>query len=143
MRDIDLIASDFELLGDWDQRYQYLIELGEVMDPMPESEKVDDNRVIPCMSMVWVRAFRDSANPNRIGYHGDCDTAIIKGVVALLVNLFSGKSPREVIDTDVDELFDRISLGDHLSPNRHVGVYAIVDLMKAQAAQLSSLTEVA
>ena len=143
MREIDIIAGDFELLGDWDQRYQYLIELGELMEPMPDSEKTDDNRVKPCMSMVWVRAFRDPANPSRIGYHGDCDTAIIKGVVALLVNLFSGKSPQEVIDTDVDELFDRIKLGDHLSPNRHVGVYAIVDLMKAQAAQLSSLTEVA
>ncbi len=143
MRDIDIIASDFELLGDWDQRYQYLIELGERMEPMPESEKVDDNRVKPCMSMVWVRAFRDSRNPDRIAYHGDCDTAIIKGVVALLVNLFSGKSPREVVEMDVDELFDRIRLGDHLSPNRHVGVYAIVDLMKTQAAELLSLTEVA
>ncbi len=143
MHDIDVIASDFELLGDWDQRYQYLIELGELMEPMPESEKTDDNRVKPCMSMVWVRAFRDRANPPRIRYHGDCDTAIIKGVVALLVNLFSGKSPQEVVDMDVDELFDRIRLGDHLSPNRHVGVYAIVDLMKAQAAQLPSLAEVA
>ena len=143
MTQLDEFVDIFELLGDWDQRYQYLIELGELMEPMPESEKVDDNRVKPCMSMVWVRAFRDSANPTRIGYHGDCDTAIIKGVVALLVNLFSGKRPQEVIDMDVDELFDRIRLGDHLSPNRHVGVYAIVDLMKAQASQLSSLTEVA
>ncbi len=143
MRDIDIIADDFELLGDWDQRYQYLIELGEQMEPMPESEKTDDNRVKPCMSMVWVRAFRDAGNPNRIGFHGDCDTAIIKGVVALLVNLFSGKTPREVVDMDVDELFDRIRLGDHLTPNRHVGVYAIVDLMKSQAAELKSLTEVA
>ncbi len=143
MRDIDIIAGDFELLGDWDQRYQYLIELGEQMEPMPASEKTDDNRVKPCMSMVWVRAFRDAGSPNRIGFHGDCDTAIIKGVVALLVNLFSGKSPREVVEMDVDELFDRIKLGDHLSPNRHVGVYAIVDLMKSQAAELMSLTDVA
>ncbi len=143
MSDIDTIAGDFELLGDWDQRYRYLIELGEQMEPMPEAEKTDDNRVKPCMSMVWVRAFRDARNPERIGFHGDCDTAIIKGVVALLVNLFSGRSPREVIDMDVDKLFDRIRLGDHLSPNRHVGVYAIVDLMKTQAAELMSLTEVA
>ncbi len=141
MNDIQEIAGDFELLGDWDQRYQYLIELGELMEPMPEAEKTDDNRVWPCMSTVWVRAFRDPRDPAKLRYHGDCDTAIIKGVVALLANLFTGKSPTEVMDTNVDALFDRIKLGDHLSPNRHVGVYAIVDLMKNQAAELSSLTE--
>ena len=143
MSEIEVIAGDFELLGDWEQRYQYLIELGELMEPMPESEKTDKNRVIPCMSMVWVYAFRDPADPERIRYHGFCDTAIIKGVVALLVNLFSGKRPAEVTALDVDALFDHIKLAEHLSPNRHVGVYAIVDLMKAQAKDLDGFTEVA
>ena len=143
MTELAEIVDTLEFLGDWDARYQYLMELGEKLPPMPAELKTDANHVKPCMSTVHVAALTVPGQADSIRYVGDCDTAIIKGVVALLVNLFSGKSPQEVIDMDVDELFDRIRLGDHLSPNRHVGVYAIVDLMKAQAAQLPSLTEVA
>lgn len=137
MRDVEDIASDFELFSDWDERYQYLVELGQNLAPMPESEKTEDNRVKACMSRVWVRAVRDTRNPTLINFHGDCDTAIIKGVVALLVDLFSGRTAEEIGAINVDELFERIELAEHLSPNRHVGVYAIVDLMKKQAADLN------
>lgn len=138
MTDINSIATDFELLSDWDQRYEYLIELGEQMPFMPESEMTEDNRVFPCMSKVWVHAHRKPDNPNLIYFHGDCDTAIIKGVVALLVQLFSGKTTKQIIDMDVDELFERIQLAENLSPNRHVGIYAIVEVMKSQVKVLQS-----
>lgn len=138
MTDIESIASDFELLGDWDQRYEYLVELGEQMPLMPESELTDENRVFPCMSKVWVYAYRDPDNPNLINFHGECDTAIIKGVVALLVKLFSGKTAQEILDMDVDQLFERIKLAENLSPNRHVGIYAIVEAIKSQVEALLS-----
>ncbi len=134
---IDYIVSDFELLGDWDQRYEYLVELGERLPEMPAALHNEENRVKACMSKVWVAAYPDPRGPGHIRFHGDCDTAIIKGVVGLLVQLFSGLTPKQVVALDVDRLFDRISLGEHLSPNRHVGVYAIVDQMKAQAARLA------
>ena len=134
MSEIDTIASDFEFLEDWEQRYQYLIELGEALPFMPEAEKTDANRVMPCMSKVWVRALPDPADPSKVLFQGDCDTAIIKGVVALLVNLFLGKTPQQITALDVDVLFDRIKLAENLSPNRHVGVYAIVEKMKQQVA---------
>lgn len=137
MTDIDTIAGDFELLDDWEQRYQYLVELGEQLPEMPEAEKSDDNRVMPCMSKVWVYAFWDKQNPDNILFHGDCDTSTIKGVVALLVRLFSGKNAKEILTMDVDKLFDRIKLAEHLSPNRHVGIYAIVDVMKSQVKVLA------
>ncbi|MEB4589611.1 SufE family protein [Candidatus Thiothrix sp. Deng01] len=137
MSDIDDIASDFELLEDWEQRYQYLTELGEALEPMPDSEKTEGNRVKPCMSQVWVNALPDPDHPGKVLFHGDCDTAIIKGVVALLVNLFSGKSVQAIVEMDVDVLFDRIQLAENLSPTRHVGVYAIVEQMKGQAARLA------
>ena len=75
-----------------------------------------------------------------IRFHGDCDTSIIKGVLAVLIQLASGKTVAEIEQLDVDELFSRLSLDEHLSPNRHVGVYAIVDLMKQQARKLQSST---
>lgn len=131
------IIDTFDLLGDWDQRYQYLVEIGERLPPMDAADKIDLNRVMECMSTVHVVAklSTDDAETGLIHFDGDCDTAIIKGVVALMVGLFSGKSPAEIEALDVDELFEGLQLEEHLSPNRHVGVYAIVNKMKAQAAK--------
>lgn len=133
MDDIDSIASDFAFLENWEQRYQYLIELGEALALMPDAEKTEDNRVKACMSKVWVNALPDPQHPGKLVFHGDCDTAIIKGVVALLVNLFAHKSPQQIVDMDVDGLFEHIRLAENLSPMRHVGIYAIVEKMRAQA----------
>lgn len=130
------IVETFELIGDWDQRYAYLIELGEHLPPMPAELKTEDNRVKPCMSTVYVSAYRDPDTDGGVRYHGDCDTAIIKGVLALLIELCAGQTNAAIQALDVDEIFERLQLDEHLSPNRHVGVYAIVDLMKEQAARL-------
>jgi cysteine desulfuration protein SufE len=130
--EIQDIVDTFELLGDWDQRYEYLVELGERMPAMDAGDKTDANRVMECMSTVHVLPKPVDGGP-RLRFHGDCDTAIIKGVVALLVELFSGKTAEEIEATDVDALFAGLQLEEHLSPNRHVGVYAIVNKMKGQA----------
>ncbi len=134
MTSLNDLVEIFELLGDWDQRYQYLTELGENLPSMPDELKTEDNRVKACMSQVWVSVFSDEQDAARLRFHGDCDTSIIKGVLAVLIQLAEGKSAREIEHLDVDELFSRLHLDEHLSPNRHVGVYAIVDLMKQQAA---------
>ena len=128
------IIETFELLGDWDTRYQYLVELGEQLPPIPEDERIEANRVKACMSKVWVYAREDPGKPGHIHFGGDCDTGIIKGVLALLIQLADGRTVAEIDSFDMDEFFGRLQLGEHLSPNRHVGVYAIVDLMKQQAA---------
>ena len=91
MTEVEDVLGSFEILGDWEQRYQYLVELGEHLAPMPDRYKVDANRVKGCMSQVWVRAYRDPEHPDLIRYLGDCDTAIIKGVVALVGELLCGR----------------------------------------------------
>ncbi|AHE98909.1 SufE family protein [Thioalkalivibrio paradoxus] len=136
MMTLDEVVETFELLGDWDQRYQYLVELGQKLPPLPEHARTEENRVKGCMSQVWVSAYRDADQGQRIRYHGDCDTSIIKGVLTLLIQIADGRRVEEIEELDVDEFFERLQLDDHLSPNRHVGVYAIVDLMKAQARAL-------
>ena len=138
MTNLDDIVDIFELLGDWDQRYQYLTELGEKLPQMPESLKTEENKVKGCMSQVWVSAWRDETRPNLIQYHGDCDTSIIKGVLAVLIQLSAGKTTQAIEQLDVDELFTRLKLDENLSPNRHLGVYAVVELMKQQARDLQS-----
>ncbi|WP_295585330.1 SufE family protein [uncultured Lamprocystis sp.] len=131
--EINAVIEDFELLGDWDQRYQYLVEIGERLPAMPAVDKTEENWVRECMSTVHLAVHPDANTPPRLHYSGDCDTAIIKGVVAILVTLFSGKTAAEIEETDVDALFEGLHLEEHLSPNRHVGVYAIVEQMRRQA----------
>jgi cysteine desulfuration protein SufE len=134
MTDLSDIVDSFELLGDWDTRYQYLIELGEQLPPLPEQERIEANRVKACMSKVWVYAWADPDAPGHIHFGGDCDTGIIKGVLAVLIRLADGRTVAEIEAIDMDEFFERLRLGEHLSPNRHVGVYALIDLMKQKAA---------
>ncbi|WP_455207657.1 SufE family protein [Kaarinaea lacus] len=135
MTTLDDIVDIFELLGDWDQRYQYLVELGEQLPVMPEQLKIEENKVKGCMSQVWVHPYPDQQNDTHFHYHGDCDTAVIKGVLALLIQLVDGKTSEQIQKLDVDEIFERLSLDEHLSPNRHVGVYGIVELMKRQLTE--------
>jgi len=138
MTSLDDIVDTFELLGDWEQRYQFLMELGEQLPSMPEALKTDDNKVKGCMSQVWVAAYPDPSDDDLIRFHGDCDTSMIKGVLALLIQLVSGKTFAEIDALDLDEIFRRLRLYEHLSPNRHVGVYAIVEVMKQQARKIHS-----
>ena len=138
MLTLDEIVEMFELLGDWDQRYEYLVELGDQMPDMPEQEKTDKHQVKGCMSLVYVCPHRNENDPTKLFFTGFCDTAIIRGVLAILIQLCFDRTIDEINALDVDELFERLNLDEHLSPNRHVGVYAIVTLMKELANDLVS-----
>lgn len=139
---IEDAVQNFEFLDDWDQRYAYLVELGEALPPMDDELRTEQNRVHACMSKVWVCPQVDPAHPDRLRFQGDCDTAIIKGVLALLIGVMSGLTRDEVAALNLDELFDELQLAEHLSPNRHVGIYAIVKLMKEQAGRSPDRSDV-
>ena len=139
MNEIDEIVDNFEFLDDWDQRYQYLVELGEALPPLPDRFKTEENWVKPCMSTVHVHAEAIPQQPGLIRFRGDCDTAIIKGVLAVLVDLLSSHTLEEIRAMDVDNLFKRLHLEEHLSPNRHVGIYAIVNKMVERAETVAGL----
>lgn len=127
---LDELADNFEMLGDWDTRYAYLVDLGKRLPALPEADRTDATKVHACMSNVWVVG---DLLEGRIDYRAECDTAIIRGVIAVLVGLYSGRTPAEAHALDADVLFERLGLFDHLSPTRHVGVYAIVERMRAVA----------
>ncbi len=132
MTQLDEIVDIFDLLGDWDQRYQYLIELGEKLPAMPDRLKNDNNKVKGCMSQVWISADMENG---QVKFTGDSDTSVIKGILALLISLCDGLSVRQIQHLDMDEIFQGLNLDEHLSPNRHVGVYAMFDLMKQKASE--------
>ncbi|MEN8179342.1 MAG: SufE family protein, partial [Pseudomonadota bacterium] len=137
MSEIDEIVDTFEFLDDWDQRYQYLMELGEQLPPLPDVLKTEENWVKPCMSTVHVCAEVVPNRPGVMRFRGDCDTATIKGVLALLIDLLSNRTLQEMRQVDVDGLFNCLQLEEHLSPSRHVGIYAIVNKMLERATSLS------
>jgi len=133
---VDRIVETFEMLPDWENRYLFLDELGEKFEPMNPDDKTDERRVIECMSTLHIMA-KPGEKPGLIDFDADCNTSTIKGVVAVIVALFANKTNQEIQNTDIDEVFKQLQIFEHLSPNRHVGVYAIVRKMKKQAQDLA------
>jgi cysteine desulfuration protein SufE len=131
------VIDNFEFLEDWEARYAYLVELGEALPPLEAALRIEENRVKGCMSQVWVAPVADPSRAGALRYVGDCDTAIIKGVLALLIELCSGRTPAEIEELDLDALFEDLRLAEHLSPNRHFGIFAVVEMMKAQARRFT------
>ncbi len=127
------IAEAFEFLGDWEQRYQYLIELGERLPAMDAVHKTNASQVHGCVSNVWLIAERDEDNPSALRIYGDSDNSTVRGLVAILLAMYSGQAAEKIVAMDADRLFDELGLYDHLSPTRHVGVYAMVEKIKCLA----------
>ena len=135
---LDQLAETFELLGDWEERYRHLIDLGRRLPPLPEGERTEANKVRGCMSQVWLAADLAPGPPARLQLRGDSDAAIVKGLIAVLFQLYSGRSPRQILDTDVAGAFARLGLENHLSMNRRNGFYAMVERIRALAAQAAA-----
>lgn len=135
------IAEAFEFLGDWEQRYRFLIELGERLPPLAADHKIEANRVHGCMSGVWLIAERDAANPSKLCLYGDSDNSTVKGLVAILLAMYSERPAQQILTIDADRMFDELGLYDHLSPTRHVGVYAMVEKIKSLAREFDSVPE--
>jgi cysteine desulfuration protein SufE len=128
------LADTFDMLGDWEERYRYLIELGRKLEPMPEADKAEINKVRGCMSQVWLTAENRPGPPSRLHFRGDSDAHIVKGLVAVLMMLYSDRTPRQILDTDLHEAFARLGLDNNLTMNRRNGFYAMIERIRAIAA---------
>ncbi|WP_210485597.1 SufE family protein [Microvirga antarctica] len=139
---IDEIVSNFELLDDWDERYRYLIELGRLMEALPEGAYTDDNKVRGCASQVWLTSRLEAGEGGAPRMHlaGDSDAHIVRGLVALLIALYNGKTPADAMATDAQALFRTLDLEEHLTPQRSNGVRSMVERIRrdAQAALAAS-----
>jgi cysteine desulfuration protein SufE len=135
MTAIDEIIENFSLLDEWDDRYRYVIELGRMLPPLPESARNESNKVQGCASQVWlstdVRA-DGSAGP-RLAFEGDSDAHIVRGLIAILLSLYSDRSAREILATDALALFDRMGLREHLTPQRSNGLRSMVERIRFDA----------
>jgi cysteine desulfuration protein SufE len=136
--ELDALVDTFEMLGDWEERYRYLIELGRKLPPMPASEKTEANKVRGCMSQVWLAHEVEPGAPPRLKFRGDSDAHIVKGLIAILFELTSGRTPKEILATDVASAFGKLGLENHITMNRRNGFYAMVERIKAMAAAAQS-----
>jgi cysteine desulfuration protein SufE len=133
--DIDEILSNFEFLEDWEERYRYLIELGRLMEPLPDEAHTEANRVKGCASQVWLETRVDHGDGDpRLRWRGDSDAHIVRGLVALMMALYSGRTAHEVLSTDAIAIFRELGLSEHLTPQRSNGVRAMVERIRNDAS---------
>jgi cysteine desulfuration protein SufE len=135
MTAINEIVENFALLDEWDDRYRYVIELGRTLPPLAESAHVEANKVRGCASQVWLVTHvkpNGSAGPV-LTFEADSDAYIVRGLIAILFALYSGKSAREILSTDALALFDRMGLRANLTPQRSNGLRSMVERMRAEA----------
>ena len=125
------IIEEFESFDDWMDRYQLIIDYANELKkhPMPEEDKIDRNKIDGCQSTVW---FTVRMEEGRLVFNGDSDALLVKGIVALLLTVLSGHTPKEILDADL-YFIDRIGLREHLSPTRSNGVAAMLKQMKLYA----------
>ena len=134
MTTIDEIRENFELLEEWDDRYRYVIELGRTLEPMPEAEHSSENKVQGCVSQVWLSKKMDRSGDGPVlKYLGDSDAHIVRGLIAILLTLYSGRKPQEILATDAIDIFDEFGFRDHLTPQRSNGLRAMVERIRTDA----------
>jgi cysteine desulfuration protein SufE len=128
------IAADFEFLDDWEDRYGYVIELGKKMTPLDDSLKGPATKVEGCASQVWIVPRIEEGSPRRLHFEGDSDALIVRGLIAVLRTLYSGRTAREILDTDAEAQLARLGLNDALSAQRSNGLRAMVRRLRDLAA---------
>jgi cysteine desulfuration protein SufE len=129
------ILSNFELMEEWDDRYRYIIELGRGLDPLPETARVDANKVQGCSSQVWMDTIvgpSQSAEPVLI-FYGDSDAHIVRGLIAILLAIYSGRRAGEILETDAVKIFEQLGLREHLTPQRSNGFRSMVNRIQSDA----------
>ena len=129
------IVANFSLLDEWDDRYRYVIELGRALPPFEERDRNAANKVQGCASQVWLatRVKPDGADGPVLSFSGDSDAHIVRGLIAILFAIYSGKHAREILGTDAVALFEQMGLREHLTPQRSNGFRSMVQRIKSDA----------
>jgi cysteine desulfuration protein SufE len=132
---INEIIDNFEFMDDWEDRYRYVIELGKELEPLQPEDYSEDHKVRGCVSQVWLVTEREGDTDRPVlKFRGDSDAHIVRGLIAILIALYSGKRADEITQLDAEKVFDQIGLRDHLTPQRSNGLASMVQRVKQDAA---------
>lgn len=131
--DIEELAENFALFDNWEDRYRYLIDLGRTLPPMEEGRRTEERLVRGCTSRVWMDA---QVREGIFHFTADSDAHIVRGLIALLAAAYQGMPAARIGEVDIEEIFQRIGLNEHLSPNRRNGFFAMVERLRALAGKV-------
>jgi cysteine desulfuration protein SufE len=126
------LADEFDVLGDWEERYRYVIDLGKTLEPLSDEEHSDANKVRGCASQVWLVTER--AADGRFRFRGDSDALIVSGLIAVLLRLYSGRTAGEILAFDAGKAFETLGLSGALSRQRSNGLMSMVERIRRDAA---------
>ena len=129
------IAETLEFLDDWEERYRYVIELGNDLPPYPDAARDDAHKVRGCVSQVWLDTVRGAGEDPVLEFSGDSDAHIVRGLIAILLTLYSNRTPRDILATDALALFDELGFREHLTPQRSNGLRAMVERIRNDARE--------
>lgn len=132
--DLSDLVSEFELLGDWEERYRHVIDLGRDLAPLTDAERNEANKVRGCASQVWL--VTEPQADGRVIFRGDSDAHIVRGLIAVLLRLYSGKPAQAILNSDAKAAFERLSLSGHLSAQRSNGLASMVARIRRDAGVL-------
>ena len=139
---LDEIIENFSYLDDWEDRYRYVIELGRTLEPIDETARTDANKVLGCASQVWLetKSDRDGQGEPILSFRADSDAHIVRGLIALILALYSGKTSTDILATDAEALFDKLGLSAHLTRQRTNGTRSMVERIKRDARRAAKET---
>jgi cysteine desulfuration protein SufE len=131
----DEIIEDFELFDDWEQKYEYIIDLGKSLKGLDDQYKTEENIIKGCQSVVWLNAFMEDG---KLYFEADSQAIIVKGLVSMLLKVLSGHTPKEIVDADL-YFIEKVGLSSHLAQTRSNGLASMVKQMKIYAIGYQSL----
>lgn len=134
---IDDLAETFDLLGDWEERYSYLIELGRKLPPLTDTERSEEAKVRGCMSQVWLVGGQQADGSMR--FNGDSDSTLVKGLIALLMVMVNDQPPQKILSLDIVQTFKTLGLESHITVNRRNGFYSMVERIRVLSAQAAAV----
>ena len=128
---IEQLKTTFEMLPDWEERYRFIIDLGRKLEPLEDDERNEATRVRGCMSQVWLVA--DEEDDDKLHFRGDSDAHIVRGLIGVLLMIYSDKTPQEIAEIDINQIFADLNLEQHITMNRRNGLYSMVETIQRTA----------
>ena len=135
---IQELADEFALLPDWEERIAHVIELARTLAPLEESERNEENRVRGCVSRVWLVSDRNPDAPGKLFFRGDSDAHLVRGEIAMLLRIFSGRTPDQILFTDPRAVFERLGLKEALTVQRSNGLLSMMSRIQEEARAAQS-----
>ncbi|HEX8901244.1 SufE family protein [Vitreimonas sp.] len=132
---INELADEFALLPDWEERISHVIDLARALEPISDAERTEENRVRGCVSRVWLVSERRSDAPDKLFFRGDSDAHLVRGEIAMLLRIFSGRTPEEILSIDPKAVFERLDLKDALTAQRSNGLFSMMNRIQKEARE--------